>query len=122
MPRTFDASSPSFLIPLSRVGEPVREYLLASERAGLPRVAAVKVLLDRGVRRGAAAGAESFHPREGGRSCGRCGRAGGAGAARGEDRAEGSGFLSGGEVGPPAGSASLRGVQPSGECRVISEQ
>ena len=110
MSRAFDASSPSFLIPLSRLGEAVREYLLAAECAGLPRVAAVKVLLDRGVRRGAAAGADSFHPREGGRSCGRCGLAGGAGAARGEDRAERSGLLSGREVGP------------SGECRVISEQ
>ena len=122
MSRLSDASPRRVLIPLAGLGGPTQDYLLAAAKVGLPRVAAVKVLLDRGVRRGAAGGAESFHPREGGRSCGRCGRAGGAGAARGEDRAEGSGFLSGGEVGPPAGSASLRGVQPSGECRVISEQ
>jgi hypothetical protein len=57
MSRLPDATSRRVLIPISGFGEPTKDYLLAAANAGLPPVAAVKALLDRGVIRAAASGA-----------------------------------------------------------------
>lgn len=56
MSRLPAATSRRLLIPLAGFGEPTKDYLLAAANAGLPPVAAVKALLDRGVGRAAAGG------------------------------------------------------------------
>jgi hypothetical protein len=101
MSRLSDASSRRLLIPLEGFGEPTKDYLLAAASAGLPAVAAVKALLNQGLRRAVAT--DDNHPGDGGRGCCRCGGAGGAGAARGEDRAAGSGGGREGASGQGAG-------------------
>ena len=55
MSRLSDATSRRFRVPLAGFGEPPQDYLRAAAKAGLPPVAAVKALLDRGVRRGVGA-------------------------------------------------------------------